>query len=190
MVPPGIPGRSDADFLPIYDPPGSRQLLKAAGFPGGAGFPEVTLVGYGNDTDEAFASEVQRELGVTIEIETMTDGFTERLDTDPPAIFAIGWVADYPGPNDFLGILLGTDAPANHGKWSSPPFDAAIAKALAASDPGAARAAFDTAEGIVREDAPAIPLTYDVEWSLARKGLLGAGENGLGLLRMAGLAWQ
>ena len=55
--------------------------------------------------------------------------------------------------------------------------------------PAAARAAFDRAEGIVRDEAPAIPLTYGVEWSLARTGLLGAYSNGMGILRMPGLAW-
>jgi oligopeptide transport system substrate-binding protein len=104
-------------------------------------------------------------------------------------MFSMGWVADYPGPNDFLGILLGSKASNNYGRWSSPAFDAAVADALAATDATRARAAFDTAEGIVRDDAPAIPLTYDVEWSLARTGLLGAYANGLGIVRMAGLAW-
>jgi ABC-type oligopeptide transport system substrate-binding subunit len=105
-------------------------------------------------------------------------------------MFSMGWIADYPGPNDFLGILLGSRASNNYGRWSSAPFDQAIADALAATDPVAARAAFDRAEGIVRDDAPTIPLTYDVTWSLARAGLLGAYENGLGIIRMAGLAWQ
>ena len=41
----------------------------------------------------------------------------------------------------------------------------------------------------MRDDAPVIPLSYDVEWTLAREGLLGARENGLGIIRMAGLAW-
>jgi hypothetical protein len=54
----------------------------------------------------------------------------------------------------------------------------------------ATRAAFDRAEAIVRDEAPAIPLTYDVGWSLSRDGLLGADDNGLGIIRMAGLAWD
>ena len=189
MVPPGIPGRSATDFLPAHDPAGARKLLADAGFAGGKGFPVVTLLG-GGGTDRAFAAEIERELGVTVQVEVQGGGFFDRLTDDPPQIFAMGWIADYPGPNDFLGILLGTGASNNYGRWSSPAFDAAIADALEATDAAAARKAFDTAEGIVRDDAPTIPLTYDVGWSLARSGLLGAYDNGLGILRMAGLAWD
>jgi oligopeptide transport system substrate-binding protein len=189
MVPPGIPGRSATDFLPAHDPAGARQLLADAGFPGGTGFPAVTLLG-GGGTDRAFAAEIERELGVTVQVEVQGAGFFDRLTADPPSIFSMGWVADYPGPNDFLGILLGSGASNNYGRWSSPGFDQAVGDALAATDATAARAAFDRAEGIVRDEAPTIPLTYDVGWSLARDGLLGAYENGLGIIRMAGLAWK
>jgi len=189
MVPPGIPGRSEKDFLPAHDPDGARALLAAAGYPGGKGFPAVTLLGGGGE-DRAFAAEIQRELGVTVSVEIEGAGFFDRLTADPPQMFSMGWVADYPGPNDFLGILLGSRASNNYGRWSSTAFDQAIADALSARDPTAARAAFDTAEGIVRDEAPTIPLTYSVTWSLARNGLLGAYDDGLGILRMAGLAWK
>ena len=189
MVPPGIPGRSGADFLPAHDPAGARALLSQAGFPDGKGFPETTLLGGGNE-DRAFAAEIKQQLGVTVSIEIQGDGFFDRLTADPPQIFSMGWVADYPGPNDFLGILLGSNASNNYGRWRSPAFDKAIAAALAAPDAAAARTAFDTAEEIVRDEAPTIPLTYDVSWSLARNGLLGAYDNGLGIIRMAGLAWH
>jgi oligopeptide transport system substrate-binding protein len=188
MVPPGIPGRSDQDFLPTLDPDRARALLAAAGYPGGTGFPAVTLVG-GGPEDRGFAAEVKRQLGVTVEVEIDAGNVIDRLSANPPSIFSMGWVADYPGPNDFLGILLGSGSSNNYGRWSSTAFDTALSDALAATDAAASRSAFDRAEAIVRDEAPAIPLAYDVEWSLARAGLLGAYSNGLGITRMAGLAW-
>ena len=114
--------------------------------------------------------------------------FVRRLETDPPAIWTLGWVADYPGSNDFLGLLLGSGRTANYGRWSSPAFDAAIGQALAAPDPTAARTAFDQAESIVRHDAPVVPIDYGSSWAPPRDGLLGAGQNGRSIIRLAGLA--
>ena len=95
-----------------------------------------------------------------------------------------------PGSNDFLGVLLGTDASNNYGGWSSPEFDAAIADAGAATDPDDIRAAFDRAETIVQRDVPVVPVSYGTGWALSRPELLGADQNGLGAVRMAGLAWD
>ena len=190
MVPPGIPGRSDRDVLPDHDPEAARALLADAGFPGGRGFPEVTLLTGGSPYDQAVVSEIRRELGVTLNSEVMDFGtYFDRLDNDPPQMWQLSWVADFPGRNDFLGVLLATGSTNNYGRWSSEEFDAAIAEAGATTDEAAASAAYDRAEDVVQRDAPVVPITYGSGWALARDGLLGAGQNGLGALRFAGLAW-
>ena len=190
MVPPGIPGRSDRDVIPAHDPTAAQALLAEAGFPKGDGFPAITMLSGGTGYDDAIVTQLHDVLGVTITPETMDfDPYFQRLETDPPNIWALSWVADYPGRNDFLGLLLGTGASNNYGKWSSPEFDAAIADAGAATDPTAVAAAYDRAEDIVRRDAPVVPLSYGTGWALARDGLLGAGQNGLGIPRLAGLSW-
>jgi oligopeptide transport system substrate-binding protein len=189
MVPPGIPGRSATDFLPKHDPADARRLLAEAGFPGGVGFPDTVMLTGGSRFDQAIVDEVKRELGITLVSETMGDGYFTRLATEPPQIWSLGWVADYPGRNDFLGVLLGTGATNNYGGWSSPDFDQAIGEAVSATDPAVASAAYDRAETIVRDEVPVVPLAYGTGWALVRTGLLGAGQNGLGIVRMAGLAW-
>jgi oligopeptide transport system substrate-binding protein len=190
MVPPGIPDRSDRDVVPLHDPERARTLLAEAGFPGGAGFPELIILSGGAPYDDAVATELERELDISVHSEVMDfDDYFERLDTDAPAMWFLSWVADYPGRNDFLGVLLGTGSVNNYGGWSSPEFDAAIAEAGSATDPAAATAAYDRAEDIVQRDAPVIPMSYGTGWALSRDGLLGAGQNGLGSLRLAGMAW-
>jgi oligopeptide transport system substrate-binding protein len=190
MVPPGVPGRSDRDFLPTYDPVAARALLAEAGFPGGAGFPTVTMQTSGGTFDAAIVDEVRRELGIELATETMDfEDYFDRLETDPPAIWALSWIADYPGRNDFLGVLLASDSTNDYGSWSSPEFDAAIAAAAASGDATAAAAAYDEAEAVVQRDVPVVPVAYGTGWALSRTGLLGAGQGGLGIMRMAGLAW-
>jgi ABC-type transport system substrate-binding protein len=190
MVPPGIQGRSSRDFGQHADPARAKALLTAAGYPGGAGFPTVTYISGGSGIDAGILRQLKDVLGVTIRYETMDFAdYFPRLASDPPAMWSLGWVADYPGPNDFLGVLLGTGESNNYGHWTSPEFDAAIADAGAATDPAAILAAYERAEAVVQRDAPVIPLSIGSGWALARTGLLGASDNGLGFIRLAGLAW-
>jgi ABC-type oligopeptide transport system substrate-binding subunit len=191
MVPPGIPGRSARDFLPQHDPNGARALLAAAGYPSGRGFPKITFVDPGGAYSQAIVADLERELGITIATESMDfTPYFARLAADPPQMWSLDWVADYPGQNDFLGVLLGSGRSTNYGRWSSDEFDAAITDAGETTDPAAASAAFERALGIVQRDVPVIPVAYADGWALSRNGLLGAGQNGLGILRLGGLAWQ
>jgi len=189
MVPPGIPGRGDQSWLPAHDPDQARAWLAQAGYPGGAGFPAVTFASGGLAYAEAIAADLRRELGITIRLEEYDDHFG-RLHGDPLPMWSLGWVADYPGPNDFLGVLLETGSSNNYGRWSSPTFDAAIADALGTRDPTVALAAYERALGAVRDAVPVVPIANGDGWALSRDGLLGAGQNGMGILRVAGLAWR
>jgi ABC-type oligopeptide transport system substrate-binding subunit len=190
MIPPGISGRSSTEFRPAYAPDRARSLLAEAGFPGGEGFPEVAIGTGGTAYGEAIRAAIQTALGIRVGYETMvSDDYYARLTSDPPPIWTLGWVADYPAPNDFLGVLLGSDSVNNVGRWRNAAFDAAIADAGTAVDAGTASAAFERAQAIVRDEVPVIPLAYSDGWALSRHGLRGAGDNGLGVLRFAGLAW-
>jgi oligopeptide transport system substrate-binding protein len=189
MVPPGIPGRGDRNWIPAHDAEAARALLAEAGYPDGAGFPEIAFAAGGLRYAESIVADLERELSVTIRIEEYDDHFG-RLHQDPLPMWTLGWVADYPGPNDFLGVLLGTGSSNNYGRWSSPTFDAAIDDALATRDPDEALAAWERALAAVRDEVPAVPIAYGDSWALSREGLLGAGQNGMGILRIGGMAWQ
>jgi oligopeptide transport system substrate-binding protein len=123
-----------------------------------------------------------------VEVDVLDD-LLGRLDTDPPSMWISGWIADYPGPNDFLGVLLESDSSENAGGWTSTAFDQAIADALATRDAATARAAFERALTEVQREVPVVPLYVGTSWALSRNGLLGAGDNGMGILRVAGMAW-
>jgi oligopeptide transport system substrate-binding protein len=191
MVPSGIPGTPAGDYLPAYDPEAARALLADAGYPGGAGLSPISFIANGGGYDEGIVAMLEENLGVTIDYATMDfDLYQERLAADPPQIWSLSWVADYPGPNDFLGVLLGTGSTANQGRWSDAAFDAAVAEASSAADPAAATAGYARALEIVRDQVPVVPVTYGTSFSLVRDGLLGAGQTGTGILRLAGLAWE
>jgi oligopeptide transport system substrate-binding protein len=190
LVPAGMPGAPGGDFLPAYDPTAARALLASAGFPGGAGLPAVSFVANGGGYDRAIVAMLEQNLGVKIDYAVMDfAAYQERLATDPPALWSLSWVADYPGPNDFLGVLLGTGSTANQGGWSNPEFDAAIAQATAAGNASDALAAYTKALQVVQDQVPVVPVSYGTSYSLVRTGLVGASQSGTGILRLAGLAW-
>jgi ABC-type transport system substrate-binding protein len=190
MVPPGVPGHSATDFGPVFNLDTARAELAAAGFPNGVGFPKITLVTGGAALDEAIVRQLHDNLGIDINYEELDwTSYNERLLNDPPAFWEMDWVADYPGANDFLGLLLGTGKTNNFGRWTSGDFDAAIGQALSATDPAAMQRAFDDAQAIVLDQAPVIPVDNGAGYSLASPRLLGALPNGQGLVRYAGLAW-
>ena len=166
MVPPGIPGRSDTRLPARPTTPTERAaLLAEAGYPGGKGFPETTFMTFGAPYDDGRRRRDQEAARGRPGLRGLDTATTSRgSPSDPPQMWSMGWVADYPSPNDFLGILLGTGSSNNYGRWSQPATSTRRSPtALATTDPAAARAAFDTAEGIVRDEAPVIPLTYDNE---------------------------
>jgi oligopeptide transport system substrate-binding protein len=190
LVPDGIAGRGSEDFSPSYNPDGARQALEAAGYPGGEGFPVITLASSGGYYEEAVASELEEVLGIEVTVELMAfRDLSARLNADQLPFWTLSWIADYPHPQDFLGLLLETGSGSNSGKWSNPEFDAALDRAAATDDPVAQETAYTEAQRIVRDQVPLIPLRYGDQWALSRAGLLGADQSGVGFLRFAGMAW-
>lgn len=190
MVPDGVPGHSATDFGPKLDLVKAKSELAAAGYANGAGFPSVTLVTGGSGLDGAIVRQLHDNLGIDISFEALDwASYNQRLLTDPPAFWEMDWVADYPGANDFLGLLLGSGQTNNFGRWTNADFDTAVSRALSATDATSMQQAFDQAQAVVADQAPVIPVDYGAGYSLAAQGLLGAFPNSQGLVRYAGLTW-
>src|SRR5262249_59154373 len=118
--------------------------LADAGYPNGEGLPVIQFAAGGLTVAGGIKADLERELGVHVELDVI-DNAQARLNTDPPAMWSSGWIADYLGPNDFLGVILGTGANDNYGRWSSPAFDAAGADAPPTPHPPTPPAAFQRA---------------------------------------------
>jgi ABC-type transport system substrate-binding protein len=191
ILPPGIAGRADTDFLPPHDPEAARAALAAAGYPGGDGFPTVSLATYGVGPAAAIAYELQRELGIDVEVEEWSfDDHGAILESDTPAMWTLAWSADYPHAHDFLGLLLRSDSSANTGGWSDGDYDALIEAAAASTDGAEQERLYEAAQAILRDEVPLIPLGYGSSWALSRDGLAGSDISGVGLVRYADLVWR
>ena len=103
---------------PPFDPDAARQALADAGYPGGAGFPDVTMITGGSVYEAAIRDGIERELGIQLTAEEMPfDEYSRRLDTDTPAIWSLGWSAQVNGVD--LGPPVLIDGYAN-GSYVAP----------------------------------------------------------------------
>ena len=190
IVPPGVVGRPDGDFLLPYDPDAARSELAAAGYPDGVGFPTVSLATYGVGPAEAIAAELATNLGIEVAVELRPFGeHSQLLDRDTPDMWTLAWSADYPHAHDFLGLLLLSDSSANMAGWEDPAYDRLVDAAAATSDEAEQARLYAEAQAIVRDSVPLIPLGYGGSWWLSREGLTGDGLSGVGVLRFADLEW-
>ena len=131
MVPPmaGYTPAQGAD----YDVEGARRLLAEAGYPGGKGFPTMTVIYNTNDGHKLIAEYIQETwknaLGINIIVQNLE--WKTFLDVRHQHDFDIcraGWVGDYQDPNTFLELFL-TGAGNNDGEYSSAEFDTLVHKA-------------------------------------------------------------
>ena len=75
----------------------------------------------------------ERELGVKVAVETMEfRDYLSALVVDPPQVFTINWIADYPSPYALYSLLLLPDATSNYGRWNDPEFVRLLEAASAA----------------------------------------------------------
>jgi ABC-type oligopeptide transport system substrate-binding subunit len=192
MVPPGMPNFDSTDYRPTYDPAAARDLLAQAGFEGGAGFPEVALVSIGFGYEPAVAAELERELGIKVDVEfyDFADLLGRQQSGEHAGFWNQVWSADYPHQHDYLGLLLETGSASNDGGWSNAAYDAEIAAAAAASDPTVQRQHYAAAQAILRDEAPVVPVEAFQGWALSRNGLLGALPDGAGIMRYSGISWS
>jgi oligopeptide transport system substrate-binding protein len=176
FTPPGIGGYTPPAGLG-YDPARARKLLAAAGFPGGKGFPTLSVLYNSSEQNEQIATEIQdmwrENLGISIELRNQEwkvylNSLSE-LDYD---IARSSWVADYPDPNTFLDCFI-TGRGNNRTGWSSSSYDSLLEAARHEPDRASRLATFREAETILDQDAPIAPLYYYVAISIYHPEQLG-----------------
>ncbi|MGH2463179.1 MAG: peptide ABC transporter substrate-binding protein [Candidatus Limnocylindria bacterium] len=188
LVPPALwPDGIPEDEGP--DPDEAIRLLRDAGYPSGAELGEITVNASGLNVAPAVAAW-REELGVDIAIESMDfSDYLRALPDQPPQVFTINWITDYPSPYALYGLLLLPDAASNYGSWDSPEFVRRMETAAQATDPAEQRAAYLAVEAQVDAEAPVIPWSWDVSHWLVRDGLNGVGNLTVGLLDLGRVSW-
>lgn len=176
VVPPGT-GTYDATQVNGYglNPEKAQTLLAEAGYPKGEGFPKTTLqINSGGERNENVAEAVQKmledNLGIQVEIVTVPWAqHTEAVENAKVKFWRLGWIADYPDPENFLNLFhgkwyepdLSVQSYINSFRYNNPEYDAVVDAALLTTDNDERYALYAQADQIVVDDAVVMPIYYD-----------------------------
>lgn len=169
-LPPGISGRLETPFAYAYNEEKAKSLLAEAGYPGGVdpktGRRLHLEIAVGRATQDAremvelMASFYDR-VGIELVARYMTwDAFLTAVNEGRTQMFNLGWIGDYPDPENFLQLFHSKNVSpgANHSNYINPEFD----RAYDAMD-------WKKAQEIIREDCPWIflysPKSYSLMWN-------------------------
>jgi ABC-type oligopeptide transport system substrate-binding subunit len=147
-----------------YDPERARECLERAGFPGGKGFPKLSILFNTSEDHRRIAEAIQamwkRELGIEVELANQEWGSylqaTTSLQYD---VARRSWIGDYLDPNTFLAMWITGDG-NNRTGWSDPHYDALIRDAGNQADPKRRMAMLRDAEALLLADGPVIPIYH------------------------------
>ncbi len=164
VLPEGIPGYNPDLQGAKFDPQAAAKLLDEAG--GAQLLDGVKLLTSGQGAApsnilQAVSAMWKQNLGVDISIEQEDFGlFLRDIDSGSFQMFSLGWVADYPDPQNFLEIKFHSDSANNETKYSSPEVDRLLEQARTEKDQQKRLGLYQQAEKIIVDDAPWVPLYH------------------------------
>ena len=172
-LPPGMMGY-DENTEPKYtfDVEKAKALLAEAGYPNGI---KVELTYNTSEGHRRIAEALQAQMkqsGIDMTIKNVDWGAlldaTDRLEVP---FFRMGWVADYPDPDNFLYVLLHSSNIGPNGNYSgfnNKEFDEITKKARIETDPAKREELYKQAESIAREEAPWLYIYHYTTHGLAQ----------------------
>ncbi len=189
IIPPGMAGY-DSSFGGIqFDPQKAKATLAESSYGGPAALPKMTLsVSPGLATlASGMATMYHDTLGVDISIVVLQDAFFQDVSQGKTQMYILGWVADYPDPQDFLEILFGGSSDGNHTGYDNPAVNQLLTEAQNESDVSRRTQLYANAERLIVADAPAIPLYFDSSSNLIQPRVKGLTITPIGIVSFAGV---
>ncbi len=177
ILPPNFPGYDEGVSGYEFDPLLAMQLLEESKYGDDLeNIPPITITTPGSfGANVSLDMEVvlqmwQRNLGITAEFQqTEYATFLKDLHKGRFQMFDIGWIADYPDPENFLDILFHSESSNNHTHYSNPDVDDLLMRARVETDTTARYELYNQAEQKILDDAPWVPLWFDGESKLLVK---------------------
>ncbi len=163
FTPSGYPGYR-APTPVRFDPEQARACLVRAGYPGGKGFPRISLLFNTSEDHRRIAEAVQqmwkRVLEIDVELSNQEWGsYLQATTSLHYQVARRSWIGDYLDPNTFLACMITGDG-NNRTGWSNARYDALLRRASAELDPPKRMAMLAEAEAILLDESPVLPIYH------------------------------
>ena len=181
FVPPATTGRAPVRTLEA-DADRARAELAQAGFPGGRGFPTLTLLVDQQEQNRHIAEVVQQcwkqALGIPVEILTSDrKGLAARVRQHDFWVVRSTWLADYNDPTTFLDVFR-SDSGTNRTGWACVAYDRLLDQARRTSDPATRGRLLSQAEALlVADDPPILPVYFLTHTNMVHPSVRGVYDN-------------
>ena len=174
ILPPGMPGYNESLSGLDFNIDKARELIANSKYGDVSKLPPITIttMGWGGLVSselEAIIHEWRQNLGVEVKVRQLEpERFLYHLKEEKDEMFYMGWVADYPHPQDFLEVLFRSGADNNHGEYSNPEVDALLEKAGLEQDREVSLTLYQQAEQKLVTDAACLPLWFGQNYTLVK----------------------
>ncbi len=185
FIPIGFPA-FDSSFHPNqYNLEKAKKLLIEAGYH--RNMPAIvlnTIPQYAN-LGVFIVSELERA-GMNVQLNVMQKSLLlQQMAAGDINFFRGSWIADYPDAENYLSVFYGDNpAPPNYTRYRNKLFDEWYQAAVITPDDGVRTALYKRMDSLMMDDAPVIPLWYDMVLHLVNPWVKDFYPNSLNLLEL------
>ena len=172
ILPPEMPGYNEEISSYPYDPQRAADLIAKSKYAGN--MPRITLNFPGSAASaggflEVFQQQWSENLGLDVELEAVEwSTFLRELRRKTFQVASLGWIADYPDPENFLHKLFASGSTQNELGYSNKKVDELLGEARVERDNTRRNNLFWQAEQIILDDAAVIPIFWSVQHLLVK----------------------
>ena len=168
FITPGIPGYDPGDTFQKYDPTAAKAALAQATPAAQAALANVKIT-YASSARakthlEWFQNQWKTNLGLPVGLDpvdsTTYSQLVKKLDTTP-ALFLLGWCADYYDQQDWLTTVFHSKSTVTQIGYNNPQYDKLVTDGDKEPDPKKREDLYQRASRLLSQDAPAAWIYYD-----------------------------
>jgi oligopeptide transport system substrate-binding protein len=170
-----------------FDADEALRLIKESSYGSVDNLPTITITTMGrggaiSGDMEAVIHQWKQNLGIQAEVRQLEpDRFLYHLKDEKDDLYEMGWIADYPHPQDFLEVLFRGDAEYNYGGYTSPEVNSLLDKAGLEMDGEKSLEMYREAERILVDEAACLPLYFGQNYTLVKPYVKGYTLNPMGI---------